>query len=98
MTFEFIRIWPILELLAFFSSQANDPSNNKVSIVQLTNKLASTIANIVQPIQYTPIVTDQLALTGAYISCATVYLAPGITKRSLFHIKFTRIKSSPNNY
>ena len=28
------------------------------------NKLASTIANIVQPMQYTPIATDQLALTG----------------------------------
>ena len=34
--------------------------------MQLINKLASTIANIVQPIQYTPIVTDQLALTGQH--------------------------------
>ena len=30
-----------------------------------------------------------------YISCAMVYLTPGITKRSLYDRKTTRIKSSP---
>ena len=66
-------------------------SYNTIDVENFKNDILSSPLHT-NPASNAAALADQLY----YTSCATVYLAPGITKRSLFDRKSIRIKSSPN--